>query len=126
MRQKYTILAYDLKQIAIFVVENKQSIICMFERTILSQLELWMSDSHRKPLVLRGARQVGKTTIVHEFGKRFDNYLYLNLEKKEASALFDLPLPLKDVVPLIFAHCGKIRKELFYYLSTKFRIRLKP
>lgn len=37
---------------------------------------------HRKPLVLRGARQVGKTTIVNEFGQQFDNYLPLNLEKK--------------------------------------------
>lgn len=83
----------------------------MFKRTILSQLELWMNDSHRKPLVLRGARQVGKTTIVHEFGKRFDNYLYLNLEKEEAASLFASPLPLKDVIPLFFAHCGKTRKE---------------
>lgn len=83
----------------------------MFKRAILSQLEYWMNDSHRKPLVLRGARQVGKTTIVHEFGKGFDNYLYLNLEKQEAVTLFDLPLPLKDILPLIFAHCGKMRQE---------------
>lgn len=83
----------------------------MFNRSIISQLEQWMNDSHRKPLVLRGARQVGKTTVIHEFGKQFDNYLYLNLEKKEASALFDLSLPLKDILPLVFAHCGKVRKE---------------
>lgn len=81
----------------------------MFKRAILSQLEQWMNDAHRKPLVLRGARQVGKTTVVHEFGKRFANYLYLNLEKQEAAALFDLPLSLKDVLPLMFAHCGKVR-----------------
>lgn len=83
----------------------------MFKRRILEQLEQWKKDDHRKPLVLRGARQVGKTTVVHEFGKQFDNYLYLNLEKQEAAALFDLPLPLKDVLPLIFAHCGKLKAE---------------
>ncbi|MCD8092218.1 MAG: AAA family ATPase [Bacteroides sp.] len=83
----------------------------MFRRAILSRLELWMNDTHRKPLVLRGARQVGKTTVVHEFGKQFDNYLYLNLEKQEAAALFELPLPLKDVLPLLFAHCGKMRTD---------------
>ena len=54
----------------------------MFKRDILFHLERWKVDTHRKPLILRGARQVGKTTVVNEFGKQFDNYLYLNLEKQ--------------------------------------------
>lgn len=83
----------------------------MFKRDILTNLEEWATDSHRKPLILRGARQVGKTTVVNEFGRQFDNYLPLNLEKQEASRLFDLPVPLKDLMPLLFAHCGVIRKE---------------
>ncbi|WP_455586815.1 ATP-binding protein [Bacteroides sp.] len=83
----------------------------MFKREILFQLEQWKADTHRKPLILRGARQVGKTTVVNEFGKQFENYLPLNLEKQEAVALFDLAIPLKDLMPLLFAHCGKIRKE---------------
>lgn len=83
----------------------------MFKRSILSHLEAWANSSHRKPLVLRGARQVGKTTVVNEFGKQFENYLSLNLEKEEAAKLFDMPIPLKDLMPLLFAHCGKSRKE---------------
>ena len=83
----------------------------MFKRDILTNLEEWATDSHRKPLILRGARQVGKTTVVNEFSKQFDNYLPLNLEKQEASRLFDLPVPLKDLMPLLFAHCGVVRKE---------------
>lgn len=83
----------------------------MFKRNILFHLEQWKTDPHRKPLVLRGARQVGKTTVVNEFGKQFDNYLSVNLEKTEASALFNLNVPLKELMPLLFAHCGKIRKE---------------
>lgn len=83
----------------------------MFKRDILTSLEEWRKDSHRKPLILRGARQVGKTTVVNEFGKQFDNYLSLNLEKQEAARLFDLPIPLKDLMPLLFAHCGVTRKD---------------
>lgn len=83
----------------------------MFKRDIIVNLEAWAADSHRKPLILRGARQVGKTTVVNEFGKQFDNYLPLNLEKQEAAKLFDLSVPLKDLMPLLFAHCGVIRKE---------------
>ena len=82
----------------------------MFERDILASLKQWKNDTHRKPLVLRGARQVGKTTLINEFGKEFDNYLYLNLEKKEAQDIFELSLPLKDLLPIIFAHCGKIKQ----------------
>lgn len=60
-----------------------------------------MNDSRRKPLILRGARQVGKTTVVNEFGGQFENYLSVNLEKKEAASLFELNIPLKDLIPLL-------------------------
>ena len=53
----------------------------MFFRLIELELEKWSTKVGRKPLILRGARQVGKTTVVHTFGKKFDNYLYVNLEK---------------------------------------------
>ena len=59
----------------------------MFERRIQNQLHEWAEKNNRKPLILRGARQVGKTTIVEQFGKEFDNFLSLNLEKKEAKDL---------------------------------------
>ena len=38
----------------------------MFKRDILFHLERWKDDTHRKPLILRGARQVGKTTVVKQ------------------------------------------------------------
>ena len=83
----------------------------MFKRDILFHLERWKEDTHRKPLILRGARQVGKTTVVNEFGKQIANYLSLNLEKREVAALFDLSAPLKDLMPLFFAYCGEVKKE---------------
>ena len=56
----------------------------MFQREILKNLNTWAQKSKRKPLILRGARQVGKTTLVEQFAKQFDIYLYLNLEDKRA------------------------------------------
>lgn len=82
-----------------------------FKREIQSRLEEWRRSSRRKPLVLRGARQVGKTTVVNQFGRTFDNYIYLNLEDAEAAALFDLNVPLADLIPFFFAHCKKKRVE---------------
>lgn len=56
----------------------------MFKRELIQQLRAWAAKKKRKPLVLRGARQVGKTTLVEEFGKEFDAFIHLNLEKDDA------------------------------------------
>ena len=58
------------------------------KRNSYSKLIAWKNDKFRKPLLLRGARQVGKTTIVREFAKEFDNYIELNLEKESDLNLF--------------------------------------
>lgn len=51
------------------------------ERNIEQYLIDWKSSPNRKPLILRGARQVGKTFIVEKFGKtHFEQYLCINLE----------------------------------------------
>jgi len=61
----------------------------MFNRNIIKHLEQWKSMSNRKPLVLRGGRQVGKTSAVLMFGeKHFKNVLYVNLENVEYARLF--------------------------------------
>ena len=49
----------------------------MYKREIMAQLRGWAGSKQRKPLVLRGARQVGKTTLVEEFGKEFDSFITL-------------------------------------------------
>jgi uncharacterized protein len=61
----------------------------MFNRIYLDKLRKWAKETDRKPLVLRGARQTGKTSLVEIFAREFDQYIYLNLEKEEDSALFD-------------------------------------
>jgi len=60
----------------------------MFYRKIIDEFDQWLHNPERKPLVLRGARQVGKTTVVHEWSRRFKQYIHLNLELPEDRALF--------------------------------------
>ena len=83
----------------------------MFRRKILDKLEAWKQDKKHKPLILRGARQVGKTTLVNEFGAQFDNYLYFNLEKNENIKLFEMEIPLDDLIVMLFASQGKSQKK---------------
>lgn len=54
------------------------------EREIYQRMLSWKDDPYRKPLIIYGARQVGKSYIVKEFGNReFDNLIILNCDKDE-------------------------------------------
>jgi uncharacterized protein len=74
----------------------------MFNRVALKKLENWRGNSDRKPLIIRGARQVGKTTLVHEFGKQFKQYVYLNLEKESDKLFFDKSMDVDSMVEQLF------------------------
>jgi len=51
------------------------------EREIIKKLIKWKDSKNRKPLIIHGARQVGKTYIVKKFGKKYyDNLIYVNFE----------------------------------------------
>jgi predicted AAA+ superfamily ATPase len=55
-----------------------------FKREIYKQLEEWQSKHTRKPLLIMGARQIGKTTLLKAFGKdSYEDFLYVNLEKQK-------------------------------------------
>lgn len=71
----------------------------MFKRQIISNLKDWKESVPHKPLVLRGARQVGKTTLVEQFSSEFENYLYFNLELISDRTLLesDIPLPVDAI-----------------------------
>ena len=55
------------------------------QRNALYNLIEWKSDPERKPLILRGARQVGKTWLMKEFGKsQYTNFVYFNFDEDDA------------------------------------------
>lgn len=78
------------------------NILQMFERKINEDLKIWATKSKRKPLILRGARQVGKTTTVDQFSKEFDHYLYLNLEKESDKLYFEKGLSINELINALF------------------------
>ncbi|MCL2072601.1 MAG: AAA family ATPase [Marinilabiliaceae bacterium] len=84
----------------------------MINRNNISDLQKWRKKENRKPLVLRGARQVGKTTLVDEFGKEFEIYLKLNLEDDEHIYLFDNYQNMDTLLTGIFLVNRVERKEV--------------
>lgn len=60
------------------------------KRDLLKRLVTWKNKANRLPLILKGARQVGKTWILKEFGKiEYKNVVYVNFENKEYHKLFE-------------------------------------
>ena len=71
-------------------------------RNIINQLKEWKNKEHRKPLVLAGARQVGKTFMLTEFGKQeFENVAYINCDDNNMAK--DLFLQDYDMQRIILA-----------------------
>lgn len=67
----------------------------MLKRIIDFHLDKWKTDPYRKPLLLRGARQVGKTYAVRRLGQGFKHFVEINFEQlEEAVSIFE-----KDLVP---------------------------
>lgn len=78
------------------------------KRLIDPFLQSWKVDPRRKPLILRGARQTGKTFAVRELGKTYENFVEINLERqRELIPLFDYDLNPKRVLSDLIATLRK-------------------
>ncbi|MBB3187220.1 hypothetical protein [Microbacter margulisiae] len=64
-----------------------------FSRDIDLHLKTWKEDIHHKPLLLRGARQVGKSSAVRHLGETFEYFLEVNFERNpDIKQLFSVSL----------------------------------
>lgn len=78
-------------------------------RNVINELIRWKNDADRKPLVLRGARQVGKTWLMKEFGKAYyDNYVYFNFdEEDELKSIFETNKNPQRIIDLLSMISGE-------------------
>lgn len=71
----------------------------IFKRIIDFHVDRWKTDPFRKPLLLRGARQVGKTYAIRRLGGQFQSFVEINFERLEgAAAIFDKDLDPKRLI----------------------------
>ena len=78
-----------------------------YERIIDRYLSEWATRPIHKPILLRGARQVGKSTAVRHLGESFKYYVEINLEKQSNYIdLFKKDLDVTRIVPQMAAICG--------------------
>ena len=79
------------------------------KRFIIDDLRKWKDSKRRKPLILRGARQVGKTWILEEFGKEFsDSFVRINFDKEpEYNQFFEKSKDVKRIIQNLSFASGK-------------------
>lgn len=79
------------------------------KRNAIRELEKWKSDEERKPMVLKGARQVGKTWLMREFGRTcYDDFVYFNFdEEDELKSIFTTNKNPHRIVELLAMVSGK-------------------
>lgn len=81
---------------------------------MINQLVKWKESKHRKPLILKGVRQVGKTWLLKEFGKRYyENTAYFNFdENPEYKQFFEITKDIERILQnLLLASSQKINDE---------------
>ena len=78
-------------------------------RKIISFLEVWKEDEHRKPLILQGARQVGKTYSILEFGRtHYENVAYFNFETNpKLNETFEEDISPDYLIPILSHIAGQ-------------------
>ena len=78
-------------------------------RKIMNFLQAWKSSAHRKPLILQGARQVGKTYSLLEFGRNFyENVAYFNFESSpKLASVFDENINPDYLIPILSHIAGQ-------------------
>lgn len=79
------------------------------ERDLFIKLEQWKNKKKRKPLIIQGARQVGKTWIMKEFGARYyKDIIYINFDNNETmKKVFEIDFDIARIISSIKIEYGK-------------------
>ena len=88
------------------------------KRLLMKELIRWQHEKQRKPLILRGVRQTGKTYLLKTFGAEcFKSFFYFNFEEQpNLAALFDQDFDVKRILQELSFAAGKTinpKKQIF-------------
>jgi len=98
----------------------------MYQRNAVKELLKWKNSNGRKPLVLRGSRQVGKTTVVDIFAENYAQYIYLNLEREKDREIFSKYSSIDEIVQYIFLQYNKNLDKIGDTLLFIDEIQIEP
>ncbi len=78
------------------------------KRLLMNELLKWKNKKHKKPILLRGARQVGKSYLIKKFGKNYKNFFEINFEKEKSLCdIFNNSLTPEKIIKKLSIFFGK-------------------
>ena len=88
---------------------TKERLVSRMKRNAIQKLVAWKSSEDRKPMVLKGARQVGKTWLMKELGQNYyDSYVYFNFdEEDELKSIFEINKNPQRIIELLSLIAGE-------------------
>ena len=86
----------------------QKNVLSIMKRLVFERLKVWKDSEGRKPLVLNGARQVGKTWLLHEFARtQYEKEAYINCRKNEiAQQIFSTDFDVERILRALRALSG--------------------
>ena len=89
-----------------YVICGLKRVVIILKRNAIEDLIKWKSSEERKPMVLKGARHVGKIWLMKELGKNYDSsYVYFNFdEEDELKSIFEVnkkPYRINELLSMI-------------------------
>lgn len=92
-----------------YVICGLKRVVIILKRNAIEDLIKWKSSEERKPMVLKGARQVGKTWLMKEFGKNYySSYVYFNFdEEDELKSIFEVNKNPYRIIELLSMIAGE-------------------
>ena len=121
-------LKYLLKSVVILPKHLLKNVIVRMERIVFQKLIEWKDSTNRKPLILNGARQVGKTWLLEQLGDRyFDKVAYLVCRKNQAlKDVFSQDFDTDRILRALRALSGvDITQEILSSFSMRYKTFLK-
>ena len=93
----------------VILLSSPEKMVTAMKRNAIQDLINWKNDEERKPLVLKGARQVGKTWLMKEFGKNYyKSFVYFNFdEEDELKSIFEANKNPQRILELLSLICGE-------------------
>ena len=93
----------------VILYTTTQKGVIYLKRNAIQELIKWKSSEERKPLVMRGSRQVGKTWLMKEFGQNYyDSYVYFNFdEEDELKSIFEANKNPHRIIELLSMIAGE-------------------
>ena len=92
-----------------YVICGLKRVVIILKRNAIEDLIKWKSSEERKPMVLKGARQVGKIWLMKEFGKNYySSYVYFNFdEEDELKSIFEVNKNPYRIIELLSMIAGE-------------------